>query len=299
MSIKENSEFPLPKSVLKITTWNVASLQARWNDNFEAYVRTSKPDVLCVQETKFSDKTQLGDYKIHGYKAYFFNSQAKKGYSGTAIYTKIRPISVKQSFDNNEGRCITMEFKNFYLINTYCVNAGDELKTLDKKMKWNNDIEKCILELEKKKPVIWTGDLNVAHEPIDIWNSEGHDEIAGYTPQERKWFSEFLGKGHVDVFRKLYPERREYSFYSYFGQAKQKNHGWRIDYFVVADKCFDQLGIFDCQIEKGVDGSDHIPVSLFLDREKAIDGEEAVEKGTVELVSSRKSKGIDSFFTKK
>ena len=291
------NEREIPKSILKITTWNVAALAARWNDNFESYVNTSKPDILCIQETKFSDKTQFSKYKIKGYNAYFFNSTARNGYSGTAIYTKYKPISVKPSFNNNEGRCITMEFDNFYLLNTYCVNAGEELKTLDKKKKWNEDIEKCIATLEAKKPVIWTGDLNVAHMPIDIWNSEGHDEIAGYTPYERNWFDEFLKKGHVDVFRKLYPDRCEYTFFNYRGQARQKNHGWRIDYFVVGTDNFEKLGIYDCVNELGVDGSDHIPVSLLLDKEKAMPKEQLVDKASIELLSTEKRKGIADFFS--
>ena len=286
-----------PKSIIKITTWNVAALAARWNDNFESYVKTAKPDILCVQETKFSEKTSFSKYKIPGYKAYFFNSTARLGYSGTAIYTKYKPISVKPSFRNNEGRCITMEFKNFYLLNTYCVNAGEELKTLDKKKKWNEDIAKCIKDLEAKKPVIWTGDLNVAHMPIDIWNSEGHDAIAGYTPYERNWFDEFLKAGHTDVFRRLYPDRCEYTFFNFRGDARRQNHGWRIDYFVVGTDNFEQLGIYGCVNEVAVDGSDHVPVTLYLDKEKAMPEEELIDKGGVELLSNEKDKTITSFFS--
>ena len=179
------SEPQIVDDVLKITSYNVASLRSCWNKGFPAYVRESQPDILCIQETKMhlDTKEPLTDYKLPGYYGYFYHSK-RKGLHGTAIYTKIKPLSVKPAPLDKDGRNITMEFDKFYLLNTYVQNAGQDLEFLDYKLnEYNPKIEKWIKELEKKKPVIWAGDLNVAHEDIDIWTPDGHDTVAGFTNQ--------------------------------------------------------------------------------------------------------------------
>ncbi|EAY12675.1 exodeoxyribonuclease III family protein [Trichomonas vaginalis G3] len=281
--------------VIKIATWNVASLRARWKDNFTFYINSSKPDIICIQETKFhvDMKESLKNFKLDGYKGYFFHAK-KAGYAGTCIYTKYKPVSVKRSFADPDGRCITMEFKNFYLINTYVVNAGEDLGRLDYKIKeWNPKIRNHIMELEKKKPVIWTGDLNVAHKPIDIWQAEGHEKIAGYTDEERKWFDDFLNEGHIDIYRELHPESHEFTFFNYRGQAKSKNQGWRIDYFITGKGNIEKLGISDCVIEGTIDGSDHQPVILLADKDKIMKDDEPVTSSEVEMLTAG---NIKSFF---
>jgi len=292
----------MTSDLLKVTTWNVASLRAAWDHDLPHYIEISKPDIFCVQETKLhiDTKPHIDSFKLPGYNGYFFHSM-KKGYSGTAIYTKIKPISVKPSFNDEEGRAITMEFSNFYLVNTYVVNAGENLKRLDYKMQiFMPKLQSHLHELAKKKPVFWTGDINIAHNPIDIWKTEGHEEIAGFTPVERKWLSEFLQEGYIDCFRHFHPDIQEFSFFNFRGQSKLKNQGWRIDYFITQTQTIEQLGVSDCTIEKGIDGSDHQPVSIFMSREKALSPNDAlVEKQKVELLSFTTTTKLDSFFAKK
>lgn len=276
------------RKLFKITTYNVNGIKKRI-DELKSYVEISKPDILCIQETKMNmEKDDIENFKVNGYFGYFYTSE-KPGYAGTSIYSRIKPISVEKveietltGEGKNEGRCIVMEFNNFYLINTYVINAGDKLQRLDYKVyTWNATLQKHIEELRKKKPIIWTGDLNVAHKEIDFWNSAREDKTkkysAGYTPREREWFDNFINTGYVDIYRKLNPDKVEYTFFNYRGNAKAQNHGWRIDYFVVHKDDYDKLGVNDCKVEGGYDGkSDHLPLSLYLDHERALSAEDAI-----------------------
>ena len=209
-----------PNEIVRITSLNLASIKAAWDKGLKQYIETTKPDIFCVQETKLHEesKPSVDSFKLNGYKGYF-NFAEKKGYSGTAIYTKIKPISVKKNegISDKDGRCITMEFSQFYLLNSYVVNLGVDSKNYDKKINhFNPEIEKYIQTLNKTKPVIWTGDLNVAHNPIDIYSTEGMNKIAGYTDDERKWFDNFIkNNDYVDVFRELYPKKQQFSFFGY------------------------------------------------------------------------------------
>ena len=278
---------------LKITTWNVASLRSAWNHDLPHYIELSQPDIFCIQETKLHEesKPNLDFFKLPNYYGYFFHAK-KPGYSGTAIYTKYKPLSIKKSFNDPDGRSITIEFNNFYLINTYVVNAGEDLKRLKYKIEtFLPQIELHIKELIKNnnKNIIWTGDLNVAHQPIDIWRSEGHETIAGYTPEERNWFNNFLNLGFIDVYRYLHPNLIEYSFFNFRNQSKLKNQGWRIDYFIMNQKSIDNLGVKDCYIEKGIDGSDHQPVTLLLDFNKSLNDIKIDKIGVENLNNSKKN----------
>ena len=268
------------KEAFKISTINVASINAAWGKGFLEWVSESKPDLICVQETKLhaDSKPSHSSYFLDGYNGYFFDCSASNGLHGTAIFSKIQPISVKESFNDDEGRCITIEFSKFYVVNTYVPNAGMKLERLNWKVKtWNPKVQKHLDELRKTKPAFWTGDLNVAHEDIDIFEPAGHEMTAGFTKEEREWFGSFLDSGYVDIFRKLYPDRKEFTFFSYRAQAKLKNHGWRLDYFCLHKDDFRDGLIIDCTIEKG-DFSDHVPLSLYLNREMVLtDDDKPVE----------------------
>ena len=257
----------MEKDLVKISTTNVASIRAAWKKGFRDWVKSSCPDIICVQETKLHPKASPGieTFILEGYHGYFFDSK-KAGYAGTSIYTRFKPLSVLISIPDEEGRAITMEFDKFYLINTYVPNAGQKLERLDYKIKeWNPSFAAYINELKNSKPVIWTGDLNVAHKDIDIFEPKGHDKSAGFTPQERTWFDQFLNTGYVDIFRQLHPESREFTYFTYIGNAKARGKGWRIDYFIKYQNQISDDLIHDCFIEKG-DFSDHVPCSLILKR---------------------------------
>lgn len=264
---------------LKIVSANAASLRAAWKKGFPEFVQKSNPDILCIQETKLHENCEpnIGSFIIEGYQGYFFNCE-RPGLHGTAIYTKIKPVSVNISFPDDEGRCITMEFTDFYLVNTYVPNAGMKLERLKYKIEtWNPRIKAHLDELSKKKTTIWTGDLNVAHEPIDIFDTKGKDKVAGYTPEERKWFHEFLESGYTDVFRNLYPEKKEFTYYSYRFNAKALGRGWRVDYFVIDNAHYNKENIVDCAMES-CEFSDHVPHSLLLKRSILKETDVKVEK---------------------
>ncbi|KAH0793946.1 exodeoxyribonuclease III [Histomonas meleagridis] len=292
----------LPKDVLKIMTFNVASLRASWQHGLPFYVKNAQPDILCIQETKMHSKAKppVEDFKLEGYHGYF-NHAERKGYSGTAIYTKYKPISIEPSsgITDPNGRCITAEFTNFYLVNSYVVNAGAQLENLQYKINtFNPQIETHIENLRKKKMVIWTGDLNVAHEDIDIWTPEGHEKVAGFTKEERDWFHSFLGKGYVDIFRKLYPTKQQFTFFNYRGFARAKNHGWRIDYFVINRDSIKDGMIIDCTIDSTVDFSDHLPVNLLLNKDMIIDEkkDQKVKSAGITVLETKKTQQISNFF---
>jgi exodeoxyribonuclease-3 len=220
-------------------------------------------DCFCLQETKMQ-AGQL-DLKFEGYESYW-NYAEKKGYSGTAVFTRVKPLSVSYGIGidehDHEGRVITLEFQDFYLVCCYTPNSQDELKRLDYRMKWEDDFRTYLTKLDLQKPVVLCGDLNVAHEEIDLKNPKTNRRNAGFTDEERGKFSELLAAGFTDSFRWKYPEQVTYSWWSYRFQARQKNAGWRIDYFVCSDRL--RPNIIDAKIHTEVLGSDHCPVELEL-----------------------------------
>ena len=221
-------------------------------------------DFFCLQETKMQEG-QL-DLTFEGYNSYW-NYAEKKGYSGTAIYTKHQPLSVSYGMGveehDHEGRVITLEYEKFYLITVYTPNSQTELRRLDYRMTWEADFRKFLKNLDAKKPVIVCGDMNVAHEEIDIKNPKGNRKNAGFTDEEREKMTELLNDGFTDTFRYKYPEQVTYSWWSYRFKAREKNAGWRIDYFLVSDRL--QTNIADAKIHTDIMGSDHCPVELDLD----------------------------------
>ena len=250
---------------MNIVSWNVNGLRAITGKNFYDFINEFNPDILCLQETKI----QAGqiDLNLEGYYEYW-NYAQKKGYSGTAIFTKKKPISVSYGIDieehDNEGRVITLEFEDFYFITVYTPNSQSELKRLDYRMKWEDDFREYLKKLDNIKPVIVCGDLNVAHKEIDLKNPKTNRKNAGFTDEEREKMTLLLSSGFVDTFRYLHPEERDiYSWWSYRFKAREKNTGWRIDYFIVSEDIKDKVR--DASIHTDVFGSDHCPVSLTLD----------------------------------
>lgn len=247
---------------MKLISWNVNGLRAVYNKGFEEIFKSLNADIFCIQETKM----QEGQLEVcfDGYE-FFMNSAEKKGYSGTAILTKIKPISVSYGIGteehDNEGRVICLEFKEFYLVNCYTPNSQRELTRLEYRVKWETDFRKYLKKLDNKKPVILCGDLNVAHEEIDLKNPKTNRGNAGFTDEERREMTNLLNSGFVDSFRYLYPEKEDsYSWWSYMGRAREKNVGWRIDYFIVSDKL--KNNIQESSIHPEIFGSDHCPVEL-------------------------------------
>lgn len=300
----ESEKNGIPENVFRITSLNVFSMNAAWKKGLESYINEKQPDIFCVQETKLhpESKPTMDAFKLKGYEGYFSFAE-KKGYSGTGIYTKIKPISVQKSegITDKNGRCITMEFSNFYLLNTYVVNMGMDLKNRDEKINiFNPEIERHIQKLKQTKPVIWTGDLNVAHNPIDIYTTEGMNKIAGYTDDERKWFDNFIkNNDYVDVFRYLYPNKQQYTYFGYRYNMKAKNQGWRIDYFMMPRSMIRENLIYDSIIETA-DLSDHEPISLFLNRSMILsDQDKPVESTSVNEIGKKPASNILSFFTVK
>lgn len=250
---------------MKLISWNVNGLRAVWNKGFEDIFKELNADIFCIQETKMQEG-QL-DVNFGGY-INTFNSAERKGYSGTAIFSKLKPISVTKGIGieehDNEGRVITLEFDKFYLVNCYTPNAQRELTRLDYRMKWEEDFKNYLVKLDNQKPVILCGDLNVAHNEIDLKNPKTNKGNAGFTDEEREKFTLLLNSGFVDSFRYLYPDKTDcYSWWSYMGRAREKNVGWRIDYFVVSEKI--KTDILDAKIHSEIMGSDHCPVELDID----------------------------------
>ena len=248
---------------MKLISWNVNGLRACEGKGFRDTFRELDADFFCLQETKMQPG-QL-DIAFEGYEAYW-NSAEKKGYSGTAIFTRHQPLSVSYGIGidehDHEGRVITLEMSDFYLVTVYTPNAQDELRRLDYRMRWDDDFQAYLRELDKQKPVIVCGDMNVAHEEIDLKNPKTNRRNAGFTDEERAKFTQLLSTGFTDTFRWLYPEEVTYSWWSYRFQARQKNAGWRIDYFVVSDRLRPRIA--DAKIHTQIQGSDHCPVELDL-----------------------------------
>lgn len=250
---------------MKLISWNVNGIRACVNKGFIDFFNKIDADIFCIQETK-CQKGQI-ELEFEGYESYW-NSAEKKGYSGTAIFTKIKPLTIKYGIGkkehDKEGRVITLEFDKFYMVNIYTPNSKRELERLDYRMIWEDEIKKYLLHLNKIKPVIMCGDLNVAHKEIDLKNPKTNRHNAGFTDEERNKMTELLDAGFTDSFRYKYPDKEnEYSWWSYMGRAREKNVGWRIDYFIVSNDIAKKIK--DATIHQEVYGSDHCPVELIID----------------------------------
>ena len=249
---------------MKLISWNVNGLRAIMGKNFMEFFEAADADIFCLQETKL----QAGqiEMELPGYHQYW-NYAEKKGYSGTAIFTKQEPIDVRYGIDieehDKEGRVITLEFTDFYMVDVYTPNSQNELARLDYRMTWEDAFRDYLCELRKTKPVIVTGDMNVAHEEIDLKNPKSNRRNAGFTDEERGKMTALLKSGFIDTFRYFYPDLTEvYSWWSYRFKARERNSGWRIDYFLVSEELKDRLE--DAKIHTEVTGSDHCPVELDL-----------------------------------
>lgn len=249
---------------MKFISWNVNGFRACLNKGFADFFNNEDADFFSIQESKM--QPGQAEFNAEGYHQYWYSAE-KKGYSGTAIFTKHEPISVKYGLGidehDHEGRAITLEFENFYLLNVYTPNSQRELTRLNYRMTWEDALRNYMMELDKVKPVIYCGDLNVAHCEIDLKNPKTNHFSAGFTDEERGKFSELLASGFSDTFRSLYPDKVEYSWWSYMFQARQKNVGWRIDYFVVSNRILDKVK--EAKIHTEIMGSDHCPVSIEID----------------------------------
>lgn len=247
---------------MKLISWNVNGLRACVTKGFVDIFNTLDADIFCVQETKLQ-QGQI-DLELDGYHQYW-NYAEKKGYSGTAVFTREEPLDVIYGIGieehDKEGRCITLEFKDFYLVTCYTPNSQNELKRLDYRMKWEDDFRSYINSLDKKKPVILCGDLNVAHKEIDLKNPKTNRKNAGFTDEEREKMTTLLESGFTDSFRYLYPDKEGiYSWWSYRFNARKNNAGWRIDYFITSNSI--KENIRDAKIHTDIMGSDHCPVEL-------------------------------------
>ena len=248
---------------MKFISWNVNGLRACVGKEFEQQFKDLDADFFCLQETKMQ-AGQL-DLSFPGYESYW-NYADKKGYSGTAIFTKHKPLSVTYGIDidehDHEGRVITLEMDDFYLVTVYTPNSQDGLRRLEYRMKWEDDFQAYLHKLDEKKPVIVCGDMNVAHQEIDLKNPKTNRKNAGFTDEEREKMTQLLSNGFIDTFRTLYPEQVTYSWWSYRFRAREKNTGWRIDYFLISERLRDRLE--DAKIHTDMMGSDHCPVEIVL-----------------------------------
>lgn len=250
---------------MKLISWNVNGLRACMKKGFEEYFKEADADIFCVQETKLQEG-QI-DFQPEGYECYW-NYAEKKGYSGTAVFTKKKPLEVVYGIGidehDHEGRVITLEYDNFYFVTVYTPNSQSELARLPYRMQWEDAFRDYLKELDAHKPIILCGDLNVAHTEIDLKNPKTNKKNAGFTQEERDKFTELLDAGFVDSFRYFYPDKTgAYSWWSYRFKAREKDAGWRIDYFVVSDRIKEQMK--DALIYKEVMGSDHCPVGLEIE----------------------------------
>ncbi len=250
---------------MKLISWNVNGLRACVGKGFLDYFKEQQADIFCLQETKLQEG-QI-ELELDGYHQYW-NYAEKKGYSGTAIFTKEKPLSVHYGIGieehDKEGRVITLEFEKFYMVTVYTPNSQEKLARLDYRMKWEEDFKSYLLELDKKKPVIVCGDLNVAHKEIDLKNPKTNRKNAGFSDEEREKMTKLLESGFVDSFRYFYPDKTDiYSWWSYRFSARAKNAGWRIDYFLVSDRIKENMK--RAEIHTEILGSDHCPVLLNID----------------------------------
>ena len=250
---------------MKLISWNVNGLRACVNKGFMDYFAFVDADIFCLQETKL----QEGQIKLEleGYHQYW-NYAQKKGYSGTAVFTKKKPLSVSYGVgdlnEEPEGRIITLEFENFYLVNVYTPNAKRDLSRLDYRLEWEKELREYLVQLDQVKPVVYCGDLNVAHKSIDLKNAKSNKGNSGFTDEERGEFTNLLESGFIDSFRHLYPDRTDaYTWWSYMSKVRERNIGWRIDYFVLSERLAGSLK--DSQIHHEIMGSDHCPVCIEID----------------------------------
>jgi len=248
---------------MKLISWNVNGFRAVLGKGFGEFFAEADADIVCLQETKM--QPGQADFSPEGYHQYWYSAE-KKGYSGTALFTKTEPLSVSYGIGveehDHEGRVITAEYPDFYLVTCYTPNAQRELTRLDYRMEWEDAFRAYLQGLDAKKPVLVCGDLNVAHQPIDLKNDKTNRGNAGFTDQEREKMTQLLQSGFTDSFRALYPEKEQYSWWSYMFQARAKNAGWRIDYWLVSHRMMDRVE--DSRILTEVMGSDHCPVELVL-----------------------------------
>ena len=250
---------------MKLVSWNVNGLRAIYKKGFEETFRELNADIFCIQETKMQEG-QI-ELDLQGYHQYY-NYAERKGYSGTAIFTKKEPLNVTYGIGieehDKEGRVITLEFDKFYMVNCYTPNSGRELARLEYRMNWEDEFKAYLIKLDKQKPVIICGDLNVAHTEIDLKNPKSNRKNAGFTDEERSKIDNLLNSGFTDTFRKIYPNKEgAYTWWSYIFNARANNAGWRIDYFLVSDRI--SKNIKDAYIYSEIMGSDHCPVGLEIE----------------------------------
>ena len=253
---------------MKIISFNVNGIRAILQKNFIEDFNKFDADIFFIEESKYSENEHLNfPFEPEGYFTYWTVSKLRKGYSGVTLFTKKEPISVhyglKEGKYDEEGRVITAEYDNFFFVGAYVPNSGEGLKRLDFRMQFENDLLEYLNELKKIKPVIYTGDLNVAHNEIDIKNPQANIHNAGFTKEEREKFTILLSNGYIDTFRKLYPQEVKYSWWSYRFNARANNAGWRIDYFLVSEDIFPKVK--DSKIHNDIYGSDHCPIELDID----------------------------------
>lgn len=251
---------------MRLVSWNVAGLRSCLKKGFADFFYKVNADIVCIEEAKITDPEL--DFRPEGYEIYL-NPAEKKGYSGTLIYTKIKPLKVTYGMGieehDKEGRMITLEFQEFYLIALYVPNSKRELLRLSYRMKWEDDFFTYLQKLEKQKPVIFCGDLNVCHQEIDIANPKSNLRSPGFTIEERKKFSRILENGYIDTYRYQNPKKVTYTWWSYFANARERNIGWRLDYFVISKKLLPKMK--EAYIYNGIYGSDHCPIGLDLEME--------------------------------
>jgi exodeoxyribonuclease-3 len=250
---------------MKLISWNVNGLRACLQKGFMDYFKEADADIFCIQEIKLQEG-QI-ELELDGYHQ-FWNYADRKGYSGTAIFSKFKPISqsygIRKEEHDKEGRVITLEFDNFYVVNVYTPNSQPELARLDYRMKWEDDFREYIIALDNKKPVVICGDLNVAHQEIDLKNPKTNIKNAGFTPEERNKFTRFLSNGFIDTFRYFYPDKEGiYSWWSYRFNARANNAGWRIDYICISERL--KVKLVGVDIHTEVLGSDHCPIELTIE----------------------------------
>lgn len=253
------------KEYMRILTWNVNGLRACLKKDFLESIKSLKCDAICLQETKLQKDqipVEINDLKLKTY----WHFAVKKGYSGTAVFSKSEPISVKYGIGSkehdDEGRTVTLEYDNFYLVNSYVPNAQPGLKRIDFRTLWEEKLLKYLIKLDKNKPVVYCGDLNVAHEEIDLKNPKQNVGEPGFSDEERSMMSKLLSSGFVDVYREFNPDGRDYTWWSYRANARENNTGWRIDYFIVSERFL--KNVKDLKIHNEIYGSDHCPVELII-----------------------------------
>ncbi|MFB5283655.1 exodeoxyribonuclease III [Peribacillus sp. Hz7] len=247
---------------MKLVSWNVNGIRACVKKGFLDYFKEVDADIFCLQETKLQEG-QI-ELELEGYHQYW-NYALKKGYSGTAIFTKQQPLSVKYGVGDEqeepEGRIITLEFDTFYMVNVYALNAKRDLSRLDERLEWEDKIRAYLVELDAVKPVVYCGDLNVAHQPCDLKNAKSNVGNSGFTMEEREKMTDLLAAGFLDTFRYFYPDKEgAYTWWSYMAKVRERNIGWRIDYFIVSERL--QNDLIDADIHSHILGSDHCPIVL-------------------------------------